>query len=112
MTPLVALNRARAAWEATQPQLTLTGWADMLDGLDTPQPSALRCVEPAYAAHPPLRGGLQAGGTEPRHAPPEGADGFPRVAGVFSEAPSVPPHPSNGRGASHDEDARRGQEGG
>ena len=35
-----------------------------------------------------------------------------RVAGVFSEAPSVPPHPSNGRGASHDEDARRGQEGG
>ena len=30
-TPLDALNRARQAWEATQPQLVLDGWADALD---------------------------------------------------------------------------------
>ena len=42
-----AFNRCRDAWEATSPQLTITGWADMLDGLDEPQPSALRLVEPA-----------------------------------------------------------------
>lgn len=39
-----AFNRARQAWEATSPQLTIDGWADALDAADA---GAVRCVEPA-----------------------------------------------------------------
>ena len=39
-----AFNRCRQAWEATSPQLTIDGWADVLDAADA---GAVRCVEPA-----------------------------------------------------------------
>lgn len=53
-----AINRARLAWERSQPQLVIDGWLDMLDELDEPQPSALRFVEPVCKAAPPIAGGL------------------------------------------------------
>lgn len=58
-----ALNRAYHTWIRTQPQLILDLWPD--GGLDEPQPSALRLVEPAPAspcAH--QRGGLHSTTTE------------------------------------------------
>lgn len=65
VTALAALNRARAAWEATQPQLTLTGWADMLDGLEGDdvaraheQGCGVVSLESAHAASPFTAGGL------------------------------------------------------
>ena len=45
MNALEALHRARRAWELTQPQLVIDGWADGLDAADA---GAFRCVEPAY----------------------------------------------------------------
>lgn len=57
MNALQACDRARHAWERTQPQLVITGWADMLDGLDRPQTGALRSVEPVSSGTPlPLDG--------------------------------------------------------
>lgn len=47
MNALVACYRAYRAWCGTQPQLTIPGF----DGLDEPQPSALRFVEPV-GTHP------------------------------------------------------------
>lgn len=76
---LDALREARAAWERTQPQLVIDGWAAGLeeaDGLGSP----VRLLEPASS--PPgtsPRGGLHPCGTEPRHAAV--TDGKP-VAGV------------------------------
>lgn len=51
MTPLDALNSARAAWERTQPQLVIDGW---LDGLDAADAGAVRCIEPVAPVQSPL----------------------------------------------------------
>lgn len=67
MTPLEALARARAAWEATQPQLFLELWPDI--GLNEPLRHPLgdgerRLVEPALGRAPQAsrpRGGLNPG---------------------------------------------------
>lgn len=66
MNALQALDRARAAWERTSPQLVIDGWLDMLDGLDETQHRIecrplLRLVEPAcFPPHSPA-GGLNPG---------------------------------------------------
>ena len=65
MTALDALGRARCAWERSQPQLTIDGWADMLDGLDAPDAGAVRCVEPAGF----VGGGLAVGDGERPESP-------------------------------------------
>lgn len=57
VTALDALTMARMAWERSQPQMTLTGWADMLDGLDeADRGKPVGLVEPAHS--PFLEGGL------------------------------------------------------
>jgi len=80
-----AIDRARRAWERTQPQLVIDGWLDMLDGLDEAQSSALRLVEPERLTS----------GAEPSYAPPEEltASQFPGVA------PSRPAPPNRGGSA-------------
>lgn len=62
MNALAAVDRARRAWERTQPQLVIDGWADMMDGLDEPQVGMLRLVEPASPFASP--GGLDLTSTE------------------------------------------------
>jgi hypothetical protein len=54
---LEALWRCQRAWEQSQPQLFIELYPD--DGLDEPQPSALRFVEPAVAVASPEAGGLE-----------------------------------------------------
>ena len=68
MTALDALGRARCAWERSQPQLTIDGWADMLDGLDAADAGAFRCVEPV-ASNNGGRGGLAVGDGERPESP-------------------------------------------
>jgi len=48
----VAIVRAYLAWQRTQPQLVIDGWADMLDGLDQAQPGALGLIESAPVVSP------------------------------------------------------------
>lgn len=64
-----AFNRCREAWEATSPQMTITGWAAMLDGLDEARTGAACLVEPA---RPPLatEGGLDSQAYDGRGANP------------------------------------------
>jgi hypothetical protein len=61
---MVALNRARLAWERTQPQLVIDGWADGLDEADRGKPVGL--VEPV--ASPPADAAAdRAAGSHPKH---------------------------------------------
>lgn len=58
MSALAALDRCRHAWEASQPQFTIEGWADMVDGLDeADRGKPVGLIEPATPL--PL---LEAGG--------------------------------------------------
>ena len=129
MTALAALNRARAAWERTQPQMVISGWADWLDSLDagggvqrvepveldetegTTRPggsgvvvgheSTLRLVEPARLT----------GGAEPRHAP-LAVHSRRRVSpSAISPADGSAPFSCDGPDALSVEGQRRGQEG-
>jgi len=89
-----AIDRARRAWERTQPQLVIDGWLDMLDGLDEAQSSALRLVEPERLTS----------GAEPSYAPPEEltASQFPCVApshGSPERGGSAPSHNTTGSAA-------------
>ena len=90
MTALDALGRARCAWERSQPQLTIDGWADMLDGLDAADAGAFRCVEPVES----LPGGLIVGGGERPESP---------------SGPTRPLYSFNGPDATLTEAARRGR---
>jgi hypothetical protein len=74
VTPLDALFRCQRAWEATQPQLFFELWPD---GLDEPQTSALRFVEPAVCLPTSPGGGLAAGAEPCRDL--VGADGVPSL---------------------------------
>jgi hypothetical protein len=97
-----AMFRARRLWERSQPQMVIEGWADMVDGLDETQPSALRLVEPDSGF---------TSGAEPRCA----SEAHRRT----SAAPSAPPNAdgsapttSNGPGRMSLSDVRgRGQTG-
>jgi hypothetical protein len=49
----IAILRAYLAWQKTQPQLAIDGWADMLDGLDQTQgAAALGLIEPGLQPSP------------------------------------------------------------
>ncbi len=93
VTAMDALGRARCAWERSQPQLTIDGWADMLDGLDAADAGAVRCVEPA-------------------HTNRAGSGGLAIGDGERPESPSGPTRPLyniNGHDALPSESARRGR---
>lgn len=99
MTALAALNLARSAWAAKQPQMVLSGWAAMLDELDEARmPAGL--VEPA---------GLTTG-AEPHCAPPE-AIVSRAVPPATPYAGGSAPLPTDGRCANANRDARSGQKG-
>ena len=80
-----AMYRCRSLWEKSQPQLTIDGWADMLDGLDAADAGAVRCVEPAR---------LASGGGERPESP---------------SGPTRPLYNINGHDALPSESARRGR---
>ena len=85
-----AMHRCRNLWERSQPQLTIDGWADMLDGLDAADAGAVRCVEPAGF----VGGGLAVGGGERPESP---------------SGPTRPLYTHNGHDALPSESARRGR---
>jgi hypothetical protein len=96
MTPLEALHRCQRAWEATQPQLFFDLWPD---GLDEPQTSALRFVEPAACPPEPPPGGGLAAGAEPGRdhreltagipSPPDPDSSFAAASPVDASAPPI-----------------------
>ena len=59
----IAILRCYLAWQRTQPQLTIDGWADMLDGLDQAQPGALGLIESAPVVSPSGRTHFENDGT-------------------------------------------------
>ena len=88
-SPLDALNRARAAWEATQPQLVLDGWADALDDTDPCGGHRVGVIE---------RTPLNPCGTEPhsdRRLPAAATGSLPHASPLCSVGASVPHHLNN-----------------
>ena len=65
MTALDALNRARAAWEATQPQLVIDGWTTALDDTDPSAHLRVGVIERAPTQASLDGGALNPCGTEP-----------------------------------------------
>ena len=111
MNALDALHRARRAWENSQPQTFMD-----FDGLDEPQPSALRFVEPA--ALPPTRpGGGLTTGVEPCRDTTTGLmalrvhrpEDSPVTALAARMAGSAPSHNTTGPGALPAEEKRPAQ---
>lgn len=122
MTPVVswtpadyhrAFNRARAAWEATSPQLTIDGWANMMDGLDEAAPDDLGLVEPVANPVPPPVAGSPLG-AEPSRDPLHGAGLLtsPHAVGLLDGGPSAPSYTTTPRPAEPGWDLRgSGQKG-
>lgn len=106
MTTLAALDRARQAWEATQPQLTIPSfWDDGLEGGDATH-AGFRVVSLEPAPH--LPGGLN-DGAEPRCdtgltanqpvtvAHPNSLRVGVGASSTTTEAAASPPHDKRGR---------------
>ena len=88
-SPLDALNRARQAWEATQPQLVLDGWADALDDTDPTRlgPPRVGVVE-REASQPPSKA------TRSTHAAPNHTrSSQPTAFGCRVDPATWAPHP-------------------
>ena len=88
-SPLDALNRARAAWEATQPQLVLDGWADALDDADSYRPPRVGIIE---------RETLNPCGTEPhsdKRLTASATGSLPHASPLCRVGASVPHHLTN-----------------
>ena len=97
-----AILRCFLAWQRTQPQLTIDGWADMLDGLDQTEPRrSLGLIEPAP--------GLTSG-AEPRCATPEALTALCAAPPATPNAGGSAPSHNNGDGANPSKEARRPQE--
>ena len=99
MTALDALNRARAAWEATQPQLVIDGWTTALDDTDPSAHLRVGVIERA-PTHASLDGGaLNPCGTEPHSditaAPHVSHRVDPVIRPPLAAGSSVPHHLNN-----------------